>query len=156
MTDRCDIKATGSSKIFILGIWGLREVLTTFYPFLAQGHPVIKLFLILILDLTCSVKNQPYALGSTYLMSDTLVRVSCDTFLPQSIDISLILIIYFCLLMDEAASYSVYYWHGVLQETMVKISEKKSSGRITIPYTCHTNWTIGSKCLYGKLFHLAK
>ena len=38
----CGIKSTGSSKIFILGIWGLREVLTRFNPFLRERYIIMK------------------------------------------------------------------------------------------------------------------
>ena len=30
---------------------------------------------------------------------------------------------------------------------------RNCSDRLTIAYSCHTNWTIGSKILYGKLWH---
>lgn len=40
--DVYDMKATEILNIFVIGMWGLGEVLTQFYPFLTQGHLITR------------------------------------------------------------------------------------------------------------------
>lgn len=75
LIDRCDIKATGSTNVFLPGIRGLKEVLTRFYPLFAQGHTVsTKMFSPNFNSTPHRLTNifgkikQSYLLGSTYLV----------------------------------------------------------------------------------------
>ena len=42
LADTCGVKSPSSSRIFILGIWGLREILTRFNPFLTLKYIIIR------------------------------------------------------------------------------------------------------------------
>lgn len=73
-------KSTRSSKIFILGVWELREVLTRFCAFLTQGHSITSEiyylnFIIISHRLTVIFSKRSYiSIGHTYFVFGCLKR----------------------------------------------------------------------------------
>lgn len=71
------------SKIFIFDIWGLREILTQFYPFLAQRHAVITK--ICAPNFHTTPRTDMSALGSIYLVFASLKSYSSSYSLISTI-----------------------------------------------------------------------